>query len=37
MSRRQLKILHHAGKTTNLLDQRLGRSRTKRHTKRGHG
>jgi hypothetical protein len=22
---------------TNLLDQRLGRSRTKRHAKRGHG
>jgi hypothetical protein len=27
-SRRQLEIVHHTGKTSNLLDQRLGHSRT---------
>jgi hypothetical protein len=36
-SRQQLEITHHTGKTSNLLDQRLGRPRTERNTERGHG
>jgi hypothetical protein len=36
-SRRQLEFQRHAGKAPDLFDQRLGRSWTKRHTKRGHG
>jgi hypothetical protein len=36
VSHRQLKFPHHAGEATDLLDQRLGRPRPKRHAERGH-
>jgi hypothetical protein len=36
VSRRQHELSHHAGKAANLFNQRLGRSRPKRHAERDH-